>query len=194
MFDEALFKNLLNETSSLIKNLEESKDIEMEDRISCNVLALKVLANDIEDEDLKSSVLKKIESIYNTGIYMSDNINNEYQIKGDKETKIREKSKNDKEMANIEIRETDELRNRLETDLLNYSKLLNQKVKNFKTKIDEDTEVLQNTENVFSKNLFGVEDGVSRLRKQVMGGFSPLRMLFLSIFIFLLMYFFIRFF
>ncbi|KAK1347627.1 hypothetical protein CWI38_0808p0030 [Hamiltosporidium tvaerminnensis] len=194
MFDEALFKNLLNETSSLIKNLEESKDIEMEDRISCNVLALKVLANDIEDEDLKSSVLKKIESIYNTGIYMSDNINNEYQIKGDKETKIREKSKNDKEMANIEIRETDELRNRLETDLLNYSKLLNQKVKNFKTKIDEDTEVLQNTENIFSKNLFGVEDGVSRLRKQVMGGFSPLRMLFLSIFIFLLMYFFIRFF
>ncbi|TBU05770.1 hypothetical protein CWI36_0581p0040 [Hamiltosporidium magnivora] len=194
MFDEALFKNLLNETSSLIKNLEESKDIEMEDRISCNVLALKVLANDIEDEDLKSSVLKKIESIYNTGIYMSDNINNEYQIKGDKETKIREKSKNDKEMANIEIKETDELRNRLETDLLNYSKLLNQKVKNFKTKIDEDTEVLQNTENVFSKNLFGVEDGVSRLRKQVMGGFSPLRMLFLSIFIFLLMYFFIRFF
>ncbi|KAF7680957.1 hypothetical protein TCON_2423 [Astathelohania contejeani] len=176
MFDSEYFQELLSETSNLIKNstidsLEELNETNI--RIESNITTLRILAQDIDDIDTRNTIIERINKIYETKEFEFD-------------FKLKNRNKG------IETAETDEIKKRLERDLLNYTKILRERVEKFNEKIEEDSKIVDKVENVFTSNVEGVEYNLSNLKKEIQE-MSPFRLLMLAFMIFIFMYLIIRF-
>ena len=175
MFDSEYFKNLLNETTALMakKGLQEEGGDEAEARIESNVAALKYLARGITDEEVRSKTLKRIDRLCLEP--------EEFEV-----SEIRNRGKGSG------AERTSGCSDRMERDILEYSKKLHGKALKFAESVDLDGKVLREVTDKMSKNLIGTSSALRSLR---MDGHSipVLRILVSAMVIFVVMYFVIRF-
>ncbi|ADM12236.1 uncharacterized protein Eint_091070 [Encephalitozoon intestinalis ATCC 50506] len=172
MFESEYFKNLLNETTALIANkVEEGNNREeMEARIESNVATLKYLAREITDRDLQSKTLKRIDMLClePEEFEMSDVRNRTVGARGSEHS------------------------DRMERDILKYTKRLRGKVKEFMESVDMDSRVLEEVTDKMSKNLAGTSSTLKSLK--IEGCRIPILGLLTSVTaVFVVMYFVIRF-
>lgn len=175
MFDSEYFKNLLNETTALMANKasQEGGEDEAEARIESNIAALKYLAKEITDEEVRNKTLKRIDLLCLEP--------EEFEV-----SEIRNRGKA------LGIRMSNECSERMERDILEYSKRLHGKVKKFAESVDLDSKVLREVTDKMSKNLAGTSSALRSLRMD--GQNVPvLRILVSAMAIFVVMYFIIRF-
>lgn len=162
MFDEKYFKTLYKETKDLL-----CIDAAEDDTIKCNIAILKTLAEEIEDENLKTEILHKINDMKN------NNVELDFKIKEVKE-------------------EQNETKMRLERDLLKYSRTLRKKANKFDDAIGEDKKVLDLVGEKFSENINSANFNIKKLYDKV-SNISIVKMFLIVFVIFIAMYFFIRF-
>ncbi|CAD27083.1 hypothetical protein [Encephalitozoon cuniculi GB-M1] len=173
MFDSEYFKNLLNETTALIANRAEegNNSDEMEVRIESNVATLKYLAREITDEDLRSRTLKRIDMLCLEP--------EEFEM-----NEVRNRASG--------ISKSSECSDRIERDILRYTKRLHGKVKRFMESVDLDSRVLGEVTDKMSRNLMGTSSAL-RFMKTDGCGIPTLRILASVVTAFIVMYFIIRF-
>ncbi|AFM99003.1 hypothetical protein EHEL_091080 [Encephalitozoon hellem ATCC 50504] len=173
MFDSEYFKNLLNETTALITNkAEEGNDgEEMEARIESNVTTLKYLAKEITDEELRKKTLKRIDMLC-------------FEPEEFEMSEVRNRMP--------EIRKSSEFSDRIERDILKYTKRLHGKVKEFMESVDVDSKVLGEVTDKMSRNLMGTSETLRSLKSK--GQNIPILGILTSVMVtFVAMYFVIRF-
>lgn len=169
MFDGEYFKTLVNETTDLISTKEdvpEEDREELEARIDSNKMALKLLAEDIEDNDLRNNVLERIDNMYKT----FDDI----------EIKINRRIVSEKDHS------------RVEEDILKSSYVLKQKALRLFEGLEFDKKVLGDVADKMSKNLAGTTQNIKKIG-EASTSYSSFTLFILSLIIFLIVYFIIRF-
>lgn len=169
MFDAEYFKTLVNETTDMISNkddIPEEDREEYEARIDSNKMALRLLAEDIEDKDTRTKVL--------------DRINNMYQTFEDLEIKIHSRNVPNSKHA------------RVEEDILRSSQALKEKAVRLLDGLEFDKKILSEVSERMSKNLSGTTENIKRINENLVS-FSSFRLFVLAVIIFLSMYIVIRF-
>ncbi|AFN83767.1 hypothetical protein EROM_091510 [Encephalitozoon romaleae SJ-2008] len=173
MFDSEYFKSLLNETTALIANKvdEGSNGEEMEARIESNITTLKYLTRKITDEELRSKTLKRIDMLCAEPEVFEMN-------------EVRNRAPG--------IRKSSEFSDRIERDILKYTKRLHGKVKEFMESVDVDSKVLGEVTDKMSRNLMGTSETLRSLKLK--GRNIPALGILTSVMAtFIVMYFVIRF-
>ncbi|EQB62232.1 hypothetical protein NAPIS_ORF00194 [Vairimorpha apis BRL 01] len=164
MFNHEYFKNLLNETSELIQNKQNNKDIEdIDARIESNKIALKLITEDIEDSDLKNEINKRLENF----LYTFDDL----KIQSSKPVQIHED---------------------IENDILKSSIVLKNKAKRFLDGLVFDKEILNKVNIKMTKNISDTTENIKKITKND-GEVKTINLMFLSLLLFLFVYFIIRF-
>ncbi|KAF9764940.1 hypothetical protein NGRA_0126 [Nosema granulosis] len=169
MFDAEYFKTLVNETTDLISSKEDvpkEDRAELEARIDSNKMALKLLAEDIEDEETRNKI--------------KDRINNMYQTFEEIEIKIHSR------------KSADNKHERIEEDILKYSHTLKDKALRLFDGLEFDKKVLGEVSDRMSKNLAGTSENIKKINEDLVS-FSCFSLFILAIIIFLCMYIIIRF-
>jgi len=176
MFDAEYFKELLNETTALIANKSEARKLdvdEMEIRIESNIAALKYLAKEISDEELRKKTLERIDllCLEPEGFEMST-----LQNRG----------------RTVDVKKTDEHSDRIERDILKYSKNLHGKAKKLLESLEFDSKMLGNVTDKISRNLAGTSTTLKSLKES---GYhiSAFKIFISTLIVFVTMYFIIRF-
>lgn len=123
MFDAEYFTDLLNETLLLTQELKTDKDQEKLDKRKSNILALKCMTDEIDDNSLRIETIKRLENIFQENIFS-----------GEEKQKV---SRRDT-CSNEPLERVD-----LEKDLLKYVKELKNKAEEFNEEIKNDEEVVK---------------------------------------------------
>jgi hypothetical protein len=175
MFDAEYFKDLLNETTALMSSrAEESKpDEELNLRIESNISALKHLAKEISDEELQKKTLERIDMLCLT----PDN----FELAT---TRSRERV--------VDVRKSDEHADRIERDILKYSRDLARRSRRLLEGLQLDEKVLEDVTGKMAFNVTSTTRNLMSLTENVLE-ISVVRLFVLTIVVFLAMYFIIRF-
>lgn len=164
MFNHEYFKTLLNETSELIQNRHNHKNVEdIDAQIESNKIALKLITEDIEDINLKNEINKRLENF----LYTFDDL----QIQSNKPVKIHKD---------------------IEKDILKSSITLKNKAQRFLDGLAFDKEILDKVSNKMTKNISDTAENIKKISKTD-GEVKVMNLMFLSLLLFLFVYFIIRF-
>ncbi|KAM0672504.1 hypothetical protein CWI42_100550 [Ordospora colligata] len=173
MFDSEYFKNLLNETTALISNKTEgtySDDVEIQ--IESNIMALKHLANEISDKEVQSKMLKRIDMLCAEPA--------EFEV-----SEVHQRITG--------VNKSNEYSDRIEKDILKYSRQLHGKAKKFLDSVRLDGNVLDEVTDKMTKNLAGTSSALRFMKTEQSSNISVFRILISALVIFVIMYFIIRF-
>ncbi|EJW04885.1 hypothetical protein EDEG_00105 [Edhazardia aedis USNM 41457] len=170
MFDEEYFKSLLEQTKDILIKKEKTSDEIY--RAECNVVVLKLIARKIENEEIRRKVLDDLHQIDKSC--------------GPIVLKTTEKKKKESDEAFLEHKR------RLEEELLEYSKTLKRKANTLNKKFDEDSKIIEDLQQNYERNISTVAANIKDLTVQV-NSVHPLKLTFIALFIFVVMYFFIQF-
>jgi hypothetical protein len=175
MFDAEYFKNLLNETTALMSSKTEAScpDEELELRIESNISALRYLAKEIDDEELQRKTVERIGLLCLTP--------DEFELGT---TKNRTKA--------VGVRKSDEHAERIERDILRYSRDLAKRSRRLLEGLKLDEKILEEVTGKISSNVAGTAQNLKSLTENVVE-ISVMRLFVLVIIVFLVMYFIIRF-
>lgn len=176
MFDAEYFKDLLNETTALMANKAECSGADADEiqvRIESNVAALKYLARDIADAALQKKTLERIDLLC---LDSKDFEVSTLQSRG----------------RALDIKKTDEHSDRIERDILRYSKGLHGKAKRLLESLELDSNVMDETADRMSRNVLGTSTALKSLQDSS-SYVSAFKMIVTTLIIFVAMYFVIRF-
>lgn len=176
MFDAEYFKELLNETTNLLASKPETNKShadEMEMKIESNVAALKHLARKITDEDLKKNTLRRIDLLCLEPEEFEMNV---FQKRGE----------------TVDVKKNDDNSDRIEREILKYSKNLHNKARKLLENLELDSKILGEVSDKMSRNLAGTSATLKAL-KESGHHISAFKILVMSLIIFIAMYFVIRF-
>lgn len=171
MFNKNYFNDLFSKTNDYIhkKNYKKGSD-EYKKFVEPNLAVLKVLADDIDNNETRMKLLHSIE------------------LMEKKDTKLENEKKENKSFVD----ETDTNKKRIEKELLGFSKKLKEKAYKFKDKLFDDEKILEDVESGIQQNLTTASGNLKNLKTQT-GQISMIKLTSISLLIFLIMYFFIRF-
>ncbi|KAH9410845.1 hypothetical protein HK407_10g16110 [Ordospora pajunii] len=173
MFDSEYFKNLLNETTALInKKAEGTCSDDADIQIESNIMTLKYLANDISDKDVQNKMLKRIDMLYaEPAEFEVSEVH--HRITG--------------------VNKSNEHSDRIERDILKYSRQLHGKAKRFLDSLRLDGSVLDEVTGKMVKNLAGTNSALRFMKNEQSSNISVFQILVSALVIFVIMYFIIRF-
>ncbi|RVD93249.1 hypothetical protein TUBRATIS_002250 [Tubulinosema ratisbonensis] len=145
MFDIEYFNEFNDETIYLVES-KEKKPIQQDDeeKIEANILTLKYLLNQVTETELRDKLINKLSSIFK---------NQSFEITS--QPKLSKKSE--------EINEN--LTNILQDDLLKCSSALKRRAVTFAEKVEEDKEIVKNTNEIIEKQVVKTDLNLKNMRE-----------------------------
>lgn len=172
MFNSDDFRHIINQTSELLDKLATASENDTEElkmRIDSNVHALRIMGNQIEDDTLKQRAQEIIRSITATV------------------------SLNEKSVVRLRRHSTPCARSEMiDSELLRNAQELKAMASKFKKTIDSDEAILSNLASKMSNNSIASSSNLHKINKRCETGVKSSTYFFISLIIFIIMYFFIK--